>query len=92
MSLTDILLHLLNFVAPALALALLLPWLPRFLWKKSTSGLAWWAQAAINFVVGVAVLTGCLWWLGRDGKMAAYGLLVLALASSQWLLSCAWRK
>ena len=92
MTLTDILLHLLNFVAPALALALLLPWLPRLLWKKSTPGLAWWAQIAINFVVGVAVLQGCLWWLGRDGKMAAYGLLVLVLASSQWVLSRAWRK
>lgn len=88
----DILLHLLNFVAPALALALLLPWLPRFFWKKSNAGLAWWAQAAINFVVGVIVLLGCLWWLGRDGKMAAYAVLVLALASSQWLLSRAWRK
>lgn len=88
----DILLHLLNFVAPALALASLLPWLPRFLWKKSNPAPAWWVQIAINFAVGVIVLLGCLWWLGRDGKMAAYALLVLAVASSQWLLSRAWRK
>lgn len=92
MRFADILLHLLNFVAPALALALLLPWLPRYLWRKPVSGLVWWVQAAINFVVGSGVLLGCLWWLGRDGKMLAYALLVLALASSQWLLSRAWRK
>ncbi len=92
MSWLGILLHLLNFAAPAAALALLLPWAPRLLWKEPAPSLSWWSQAAINFVVGVVVLLGCLWWLGRDGKMVAYGLLVLALASSQWLLSRAWRK
>jgi len=88
----DILFHLANFAAPALALALALPWLARFLWGKKASALAWWAQSAINFVVGLAVLAvGPLYW-GRDGKLAVYALLVLALASSQWLLSGGWRK
>lgn len=92
MSLLDILLHLLNFSAPALLLALLLPLAARFLMKKQTPALAWWAQAAINFVVGIAVLLAGLWFWSRDGKMATYALLVLALASSQWLLSRGWRK
>lgn len=92
MNLLDILLHLLNFVAPALALALVLPWLARYFWGKSASALSWWVQSAINLIVGAAVLLACLWWLGRDGKMAAYAALVLALASSQWVVSRAWRK
>lgn len=92
MTLLDILIHLLNFAAPALALALLLPLAARFLMKKSASALAWWAQLAINFVVGLAVLAGSLWWWGRDGKMLAYAALVLALATSQWLLSRGWRR
>lgn len=92
MSLLDILLHLLNFSAPALVLALLLPLVARFFIKKQALALAWWAQAAINFVVGVAVLLVSLWLWSRDGKMAAYALLVLALATCQWLLSRGWRR
>jgi hypothetical protein len=92
MSLLDILLHLLNFSAPALVLALLLPLIARFFIKKQAPALAWWSQAAINFIVGVAALLAGLWLWSRDGKMAAYALLVLALATSQWLLSRGWRK
>lgn len=88
----DALLHLLNFVAPALVLAMLLPLVSRFFNNKQAPALAWWAQAAINFVVGVAALLVGLWLWSRDGKMAAYALLVLALATSQWLLSRGWRK
>jgi len=86
------LLHLFNFAAPALVLALLLPLTSRFFIKKQAPALVWWAQAAINFVVGLAVLLAGLWVWSRDGKMAAYALLVLALASSQWVLSRGWRK
>ena len=86
------LLHLANFAAPAMVLALLLPLVSHFFIKKQAPALAWWAQAAINFVVSVAVLLAGLWVWSRDGKMAAYALLVLALASSQWLLSRGWRK
>lgn len=92
MSLLDMLLHLFNFAAPALVLALLLPLSAQFFIKKQAPALAWWAQAAINFVVGVAVLLVGLWLWSRDGKMVTYALLVLALASSQWLLSRGWRK
>lgn len=92
MSLLDALLHLFNFAAPALVLALLLPLCSRFFNGKQVPALAWWVQAAINFVVGIAVLLVGLWLWSRDGKMVTYALLVLALASSQWLLSRGWRK
>lgn len=86
----DIFLHLLNFAAPALALALLLPWAAQVLIRKSPR--AWWQQVAVNSLAGVLALGLSLWWLGRDGKMAAYAALLLAVASSQWLLSRGWRR
>ena len=46
----------------------------------------------MNTAVGVLVLLGGLVLTGRDGKVATYAVLVLAMASSQWLLLRAWRK
>ena len=91
MSLLDILSHLAGFAMPALAVALVLPLAARWLFKKRVHSAAWWAQIVVNLAVGLAVLAGCLWWLGRDGKMLAYAALVLAVATSQWLLARAWR-
>ena len=83
--------HLFNFAAPALFLALLLALGGRFVGPKGASSLTWYAQAAINSVVGCAVLLTWLWWLARDGRMLTYAALVLACASSQWLLLRGWR-
>ena len=83
--------HLFNFAAPALFLALLLALGGRFLGPTGASALAWYAQAAINSVVGCAVLLAGLWWLGRDGRMLTYAALVLVCASCQWLLQRGWR-
>ena len=78
--------HLLNFTAPAAAVALLLSLAARFFWRKEAVTHAWWSQAAIIFVVGCSVLLASLWLLGRDGRMAGYGALVLASASVQCAL------
>ena len=91
MSLLDIIFHLANFIAPALALALALPVCDRFLLEKSPAAPVLYAQVAIIFVVGVVVLSAGLWLLGRDGMMATYTALVLCTASAQWLLSRRWR-
>jgi hypothetical protein len=92
MNLLDILLQLRNFVAPALALAVLLPLLSRLFTKRQALLLPWWGQMLLNFVVGVAALLAALWLLGRDGKMAGYAALVLAVATSQWVLVRGWRR
>ena len=92
MTLLDILTHLLNFGAPALVLALLLPLAARFVIKTRGVPLTWWIQVAINLIVGLAVLALGLWWLGRDGRMQTYTALVLAVGTSQWLLSRGWRR
>jgi hypothetical protein len=92
MTLLAILDHVLNFGAPALAMALLMPLGARFLIKRRGIPFPWWAQFAANFVVGVCMLAGSFWIFGRDGKMQAYAALVLAVATSQWLLSRGWRR
>jgi len=92
MNLPNILLHLLNFTAPALALALLSPLITRLFMKKQAFLLPWWGQMVVNFVVGVGTLLAALWWLGRDGRMLGYALLVLAVATSQWVLVRGWRR
>ncbi|MEK9804013.1 MAG: hypothetical protein VW475_11475 [Curvibacter sp.] len=92
MNLHDILYHLLNFVAPAFGVALLLPLLGRPFFRAQNALVPWWAQMLVNFAVGVAALWLALWWLGRDGKMAGYAILLLATASSQWLLVRGWRR
>ncbi len=83
--------HLLNFLAPAAALALVLAVAGRWLLPKQAPRLAWWAHTAILFAVGAAVSAAGLWWYGRDGKMATYAALVLAMATAQWLLGRGWR-
>jgi hypothetical protein len=82
----DTLNHLLNFVAPAAWMAVLLALLARLLLKKTTSALSLRRQMAINFAACVSVLVLGLWFFGRDGKMASYVVMAALCATSQWLL------
>ena len=84
MGFLDLLNHLLNFVAPALALAAVLACLAPVFMKNKALAHSRTMQFAINFVVGVLALLAGLVLFGRDGKMASYAALVLAMASSQW--------
>ena len=92
MDLLEVLLHLANFVAPALCLALVLPLLGRLLMRRQVAWLPWWGQVLLNFVLGVAASVAALAWLGHDGTMLGYGLLVLALGTSQWFMVRGWRR
>ena len=87
----DLLLHLAGFAAPALFLAVLLAVLAPVFLPKQAGARTRAAQAAINFVVGVAVLLGGLWLFGRDGKMATYAALVVVMATVQWAAGRGWR-
>ena len=91
MSVLDLLFHLLNFAAPALAVALLVAGAARVLLRRGPALLGWWASVALNSIAGLAVLGAGLAWYGRDGKMATYAALVLAIATTQWIASRAWR-
>jgi hypothetical protein len=87
----DLFLHLLSFVAPAIAVALLVALAARVVTPRTPGIYSWWAQAAINSIVGVLVLAAGLWHFGVDGKMATYSALLVAVASCQWACSRAWR-
>ena len=80
----NLLIHLANFVLPALALGLVLAFLAPVLTGNRASALTLLAQAAINSVAGVLVLVAGLVLFGNDGKMATYGALVLATGTAQW--------
>ena len=92
MSPLDMLIHLLNFAAPALGVALGVSLFSLLLVKNRAPGLAIYAQAAINFVVCLMALAAGLWFFGRDGVMATYGAMLLCVASSQWVMNRGWAK
>lgn len=88
----DTLIHLLSFLAPALAVALALALAARLMLPRQSQSLSWWSHAAINSIVGGLVLVAGLWYFGVDGKMATYATLVVAVASCQWACGRAWRR
>lgn len=82
----DIFNHLLNFMAPAVVVGVGLALIARIFIRKVPLAHSLQAQAAINSVAGVVALALGLWFFGRDGKMASYAAMVLAVATSQWVL------
>lgn len=84
--------HLLNFAAPAVALALLMPLIGRLVMPGRGAGLGFLAQAVIGLVTCLAILALGLWWWGRDGKMLTYAAMATASASAQWLMSRGWKS
>lgn len=87
--------HLLNFMLPAAALALLLMLLAqffgRFYKRKRSSSYSWRAQLGIIFVVNLAILVAGLVVFGVDGKMATYAALVVGGALCHWVLGRGWK-
>ena len=87
--------HILNFIAPAAGVALLLMLLARFFGRflapKMSAAQSIWAQAAIIFIVNVMVLVAGLVFFGNDGKMATYAAMVGASSVCQWVLWRGWR-
>ena len=79
--------HLLNFIAPACAVAAWMAWVTPLLTRTLPGWRAWRRQFVFNSLVGAGVLTVGLLWFGNDGKVLTYAALVLACATSQWLLT-----
>ena len=88
--------HLFSLLAPAALIALLLVafsrLIPGFFTSNKAFAHSWWVQAAINFIVGAAVLVAGLVLLDHDGKMLTYVLLVLTMAASQWCQMAGWKR
>jgi hypothetical protein len=92
MGVPDLINHVFNFALPAVVVGLMLPSLTRFsaLGRQARPGF-WW-QGLANVVAGLLVLAGGLWFWGHDGKLATYLAMVVACATSQWLMLGAWRR
>ena len=84
-------LHLLSFLAPALAVAAFVALAARVVLPPAARPRSWALAFGLNFAAGAVALGAGLWYFGHDGKMATYAALVLAVASTQWLAGRAWR-
>lgn len=85
------LVHLIDFAAPAVGLAIGLTLSAHLGLKKVTAAPTFKGQLAINTSVCLAVLLAGLLLFGQDGKMLTYAAMAAACASSQWLLRRSWR-
>ncbi|MDA7416709.1 hypothetical protein PGB34_10065 [Xenophilus arseniciresistens] len=92
MSFLDLINHLLNFVAPALFVALGLSAAARWLIRRTPGQMAWWKQWVVLSAAGALVLLLGLILLGRDGRMGSYAALVVVCATVQWLLLRGWKR
>ena len=88
--------HILNLMAPAAFVALVLVLLMRlfaaFSKSKKAARHALWSEVAIIFVANLIVLIAGLVILGNDGKMAAYAAMVLVAAICKWILERGWGR
>jgi len=79
--------HLLNFIAPACFVAAWMALVTPLVSHISPGWQAWRRQFLLGSLVGVVVLLAGLLWFGNDGKIITYAAMVLACATSQWLLT-----
>lgn len=91
MGFLDLLFHLAGLLAPAAGVALLVSLCGRFLLGRELPNRSWGRFFAIDFAAGSAALLAGLALFGRDGRVASYLALIVACATSQWLLSRSWK-
>ncbi|MGE5450597.1 MAG: hypothetical protein ACM3VZ_01975 [Acidobacteriota bacterium] len=78
------LIHIVNFFAPALGLALIVPSLSRLVWWRALKSVTWSGQVKRAAMINAAVLVMGLLVFGRDGAMWTYIMVVLASAGTVW--------
>jgi len=88
MTLWQLLLHVFNFVLPALGMAVLMPCAGR--WVMGRGGRPWGQRMAVHAVAGLLVLVLGLVLQGHDGQMSTYLALVLVAASAEWAMHRGW--
>ena len=80
----DALWHLLNFLAPAVGVGLVTTALAKLLWRRELHSAGFWRLGAWASAAGAIALIAALVAFGRDGKMAGYGLMLVACALGLW--------
>ncbi len=86
MSPIDAFWHLTNLFAPAWCVAALLAAMLKLVWRREAAGLTWRRLLTWGGVGGSLAIVIALAWLGRDGRTAGYGLLLLGISLPQWWL------
>lgn len=83
----DLIWHLCNFLAPAWVVAALMAGALKLLWRQDLRSRGWRQLWLWGGVGGSLALLAALVLLGRDGRLAGYGLMILAIALPQWALA-----
>ena len=76
----DALNHVFNFLLPALGVGALAAGLAKLAWRRALRGVPWLRLAAWAAGAAAAASLGGLIVVGRDGAMATYGAMVVAVA------------
>lgn len=76
--------HLLNLFLPAVATAMMAAALAKLTWRKELATVPWATLALAASAAAATVTLAGLVAFGRDGKMATYGAMVLAIAVTLW--------
>ena len=83
----SLIVHVLNFSAPAVGVSAWITLISPLIWRGSGRWKAWKSRFVLNSLAGLLVLLVGMIWTGQDGKMISYAAMVLACATSQWLLT-----
>lgn len=82
--------HILNLIAPAAFVALMLVLMARFSSVFSRSKMVYtkslWTEFATIFIVNLVVMVAGLVIFGNDGKMGTYAALMIVAGICQWVL------
>jgi hypothetical protein len=84
MSPLDALWHLLGLFMPAVGTGLLAAGAAKLLWRAELGRIGWLRLARWPVAAGALALLAGLVVFGRDGRMATYGLMLLACALALW--------
>ena len=84
MNLAGVFFHLLDFLAPAVALGLLSATAAKVLWRAELRSLRWLPLAASAALASLATELAGLILTGHDAKMVTYASMVFACAAGLW--------
>jgi hypothetical protein len=76
--------HLLNLLLPAVGTAMLAAAFAKLAWRRELGAVPWRALAGAAAAGAAAVTLAGLVVFGRDGKVATYGAMVVAVAVMLW--------
>jgi hypothetical protein len=84
--------HLANFLAPAAFTAAIAVTMAKLLWRRELAGAGWLGLTLWSAMAGEAAMVAGWMLAGRDGAMATYASMVLAVALAIWVAGLRLRR